>query len=63
MPAATREKPEEDKILVGNLIEEDHVNYVLMYNMLTGIRIGVNVIFCALFGAFFDNSLAAGIAL
>lgn len=29
------------KVLVGNLIGEDHVNYVLMYNMLTGIRIGV----------------------
>ncbi|KAJ3879307.1 SAICAR synthase-like protein [Lentinula edodes] len=28
--------------LVGNLIGEDHVNYVLMYNMLTGIRIGVS---------------------
>lgn len=27
---------------VGNLIGEDHVNYVLMYNMLTGIRIGVS---------------------
>jgi 1-phosphatidylinositol-4-phosphate 5-kinase len=33
---ATPEMP-----LVGNLIGEDHVNYVLMYNMLTGIRIGV----------------------
>jgi 1-phosphatidylinositol-4-phosphate 5-kinase len=30
-----------DAPLVGNLIGEDHVNYVLMYNMLTGIRIGV----------------------
>ena len=30
-----------NKVLVGNLIGEDHVNYVLMYNMLTGIRIGV----------------------
>ena len=30
-----------DLPLVGNLIGEDHVNYVLMYNMLTGIRIGV----------------------
>lgn len=30
------------KPLVGNLIGEDHVNYVLMYNMLTGIRIGVS---------------------
>ncbi|GHJ84274.1 hypothetical protein NliqN6_0676 [Naganishia liquefaciens] len=31
-----------DKVLVGNLIGEDHVNYVLMYNMLTGIRIAVS---------------------
>lgn len=31
-----------NKVLVGNLIGEDHVNYVLMYNMLTGIRIGVS---------------------
>jgi hypothetical protein len=30
-----------DRVLVGNLVGEDHVNYVLMYNMLTGIRIGV----------------------
>lgn len=33
---------EEPKVLVGNLIGEDHVNYVLMYNMLTGIRIAVS---------------------
>ncbi|KAE8225579.1 hypothetical protein CF319_g1722 [Tilletia indica] len=33
---------EELPVLVGNLIGEDHVNYVLMYNMLTGIRIGVS---------------------
>ncbi|KAH9939916.1 SAICAR synthase-like protein [Amylocystis lapponica] len=31
-----------DRPLVGNLIGEDHVNYVLMYNMLTGIRIAVS---------------------
>ncbi|OBZ65594.1 Phosphatidylinositol 4-phosphate 5-kinase its3 [Grifola frondosa] len=31
-----------DGPLVGNLIGEDHVNYVLMYNMLTGIRIAVS---------------------
>jgi len=30
-----------ERALVGNLIGEDHVNFVLMYNMLTGIRIGV----------------------
>lgn len=29
-------------VLVGNLIGQDHANYVLMYNMLTGIRIGVS---------------------
>jgi 1-phosphatidylinositol-4-phosphate 5-kinase len=28
--------------LVGNVIEEGHVNYVLMYNMLTGIRVAVS---------------------
>ena len=33
---------EEEKVVVGNLIGEGHVNYVLMYNMLTGIRIGVS---------------------
>lgn len=30
------------RVLVGNLISEGHVNYVLMYNMLTGIRIAVS---------------------
>jgi 1-phosphatidylinositol-4-phosphate 5-kinase len=45
--ALTRAEPvipgaKEDVVLVGNLIGEDHVNYVLMYNMLTGIRIGVS---------------------
>ena len=33
---------EEPRVLVGNLIGEGHVNYVLMYNMLTGIRIAVS---------------------
>lgn len=33
------------QVLVGNLIGEDHVNYVLMYNMLTGIRIAVSADF------------------
>lgn len=36
------EAAEPERVLVGNLIGEDHVNYVLMYNMLTGIRIGVS---------------------
>ena len=34
-------KEEKEKVVVGHLIDEDHVNYVLMYNMLTGIRIAV----------------------
>jgi len=46
--SATSQHPEVKAVIendgsafVGNLIGEDHVNYVLMYNMLTGIRIGV----------------------
>lgn len=39
--AHTPSQLDKDVPLVGNLIGEDHVNYVLMYNMLTGIRIGV----------------------
>ncbi|KAJ6448900.1 1-phosphatidylinositol-4-phosphate 5-kinase [Mycena sanguinolenta] len=35
-----RDSAKDDVVLVGNLIGEDHINYVLMYNMLTGIRIG-----------------------
>ncbi|KAK7685374.1 hypothetical protein QCA50_011236 [Cerrena zonata] len=35
-------KQKGEQPLVGNLIGEDHVNYVLMYNMLTGIRIAVS---------------------
>lgn len=38
---APKEK-EREEVLVGNLIGEDHVNYVLMYNMLTGIRVAVS---------------------
>jgi 1-phosphatidylinositol-4-phosphate 5-kinase len=43
-PGTLRRQPttEDSQPLVGNLIGEDHVNYVLMYNMLTGIRIGVS---------------------
>ncbi|EJD40168.1 SAICAR synthase-like protein [Auricularia subglabra TFB-10046 SS5] len=35
-------KDAEPEVLVGNLIGEGHVNYVLMYNMLTGIRTAVS---------------------
>ncbi|KAF9245387.1 hypothetical protein BU15DRAFT_85686 [Melanogaster broomeanus] len=35
-------KEDDNRVPVGNLIGEDHVNYVLMYNMLTGIRIAVS---------------------
>lgn len=32
----------DEKPAVGNLIGEGHVNYVLMFNMLTGIRVAVS---------------------
>lgn len=39
----TRRKETEDaKVLVGNLVGEGHRNFVLMYNMLTGIRVAVS---------------------
>ncbi|CAG8592439.1 2293_t:CDS:2 [Funneliformis mosseae] len=41
----TRDKDRDDiddGVMVGTRIGEDHVNYVLMYNMLTGIRVGVS---------------------
>lgn len=51
MTAPKRAKPgsvDQDGPLVGNLIGEDHVNYVLMYNMLTGIRVAVSRVSAAL---------------
>ncbi len=41
IPSWRGKEEDDNKPLVGNLIGEDHANYVLMYNMLTGIRIGV----------------------
>ncbi|KAI9322627.1 hypothetical protein BX666DRAFT_1849629 [Dichotomocladium elegans] len=32
---------DEDRVIVGNRVDKHHKNYVLMYNMLTGIRIAV----------------------
>lgn len=32
----------DEKPVVGNLIGEGHVNYVMMFNMLTGIRVAVS---------------------
>lgn len=40
--AALTLRNEEETPPIGNIIDEGHVNYVLMYNMLTGIRIGVS---------------------
>jgi hypothetical protein len=41
----TRENKDEldEGVMIGTRIGEDHVNYVLMYNMLTGIRVGVSL--------------------
>ena len=33
---------EEWKPIVGNVVSEGHVNYILMYNILTGIRVAVS---------------------
>ena len=33
----------DEGVMIGTRIGEDHVNYVLMYNMLTGIRVGVSL--------------------
>ena len=35
------ETDDEDRVLIGTRVSEGHQNYVLMYNMLTGIRIAV----------------------
>ena len=45
---------DDGKPLVGNLIGEDHVNYVLMYNMLTGIRVAVR---SAVFSLYYHHPL------
>lgn len=39
-----RSQPDEDdeKVLIGTRVGEGHVNYALMYNMLTGIRVSVS---------------------
>ena len=37
-----KQAEEAPQVLVGNLIGEGHVNYVMMYNMLTGIRTAVS---------------------
>jgi hypothetical protein len=42
MDHSKTEEPEEDRVLMGTRISEGHQNYVLMYNMLTGIRIAVS---------------------
>lgn len=42
MDVTSKEEPEEDRVLMGTRISEGHQNYVLMYNMLTGIRIAVS---------------------
>lgn len=48
MMERAKAREEEQQVLVGNLIGEDHVNYVLMYNMLTGIRIAVSLLYPSL---------------
>lgn len=49
--SGTGSEGEKEKVLVGNLIGEGHENYVMMYNMLTGIRIGVSPLISSADGA------------
>lgn len=41
-----RRDDDEDRVIIGIRIAEGHQNYVLMYNMLTGIRIAVSIHYC-----------------
>lgn len=49
--------PTRETVLVGNLVGEDHVNYVLMYNMLTGIRVGVSCHFIFFISAYINANI------
>lgn len=40
-----RRDDDDDRVIIGIRIAEGHQNYVLMYNMLTGIRIAVRIFF------------------
>jgi len=44
-----RKSVDEWKPIVGNVVGEGHVNYILMYNMLTGIRVAVSFVWHCLF--------------
>lgn len=37
-----KEEEEDDKVMVGTKVDENHVNWVMAYNMLTGIRFTVS---------------------
>ena len=37
-----KKEEEEDRVLVGTKVDQNHVNYVMAYNMLTGIRFTVS---------------------
>lgn len=37
-----KEEEEEDRVLVGTKVDQNHANYVMAYNMLTGIRFTVS---------------------
>lgn len=34
--------PDDDRVLIGNKVSEGHVNFIIAYNMLTGIRVAVS---------------------
>ncbi|KAI8346156.1 hypothetical protein BD560DRAFT_338729 [Blakeslea trispora] len=54
-----REDSEEDRVLIGTRISEGHQNYVLMYNMLTGIRIAVSRVTAKMYRPLTDEDYTA----
>jgi 1-phosphatidylinositol-4-phosphate 5-kinase len=58
----SRRKPveeDEDRVLMGTRISEGHQNYILMYNMLTGIRIAVGRVSAKLDRPLVDQDFSA----
>lgn len=41
-PKKNQPEDDDEKVLIGTRVSEGHVNYALMYNMLTGIRVSVS---------------------
>ncbi|KAI8364301.1 hypothetical protein EDC96DRAFT_511245 [Choanephora cucurbitarum] len=54
-----RDDTEDDRVMIGTRISEGHQNYVLMYNMLTGIRIAVSRVTAKMYRPLTDEDYTA----